>query len=257
MEFKNLTFVISDGIATLTLNRPDRLNALSGDLQRELIRASMAVAGLPARAVVIRGAGRAFCSGVDIAILGDLNAKPISRKRMYASFDLGGEMADAIEAIPQVTIAALHGVVVGGGLVLAAACDLRVAAADTVFSIPEVDLGIPLAWGGIERLVREFGPARTKELVMTCRRFTPEEAMAAGFLNEIVAPGDVSSAAHELARTIAAKPRLPIAVTKEHVAEVLAGDTSRDDARSAADTLNDPESIAARALYLADFATRQ
>ena len=80
----------------------------------------------------------------------------------------------------------MHGWCVGGGLVLAAVCDLRVAGRSARFSIPEVELGIPLAWGGIPRLVREIGPALTKELVMTCREFGPDEAKAAGFLNRVV-----------------------------------------------------------------------
>src|SRR5258707_437093 len=89
---------------------------------------------------------------------------------------LGLRMADAVETLRAVTVAQIHGYAVGGGVVLAAACDLRVAADDAVFSIPEIELGIPLAWGGIPRLVREIGPALTKELVMTCRRFTPAAA---------------------------------------------------------------------------------
>src|SRR5690606_19166115 len=97
--------------------------------------------------------------------------------------DAGRRAADALEAMRPVTVARIHGHCVGGAVVLAAACDLRVAAASTRFAIPEVDLGIPLAWGGIPRLVREIGPALTKELVMTCRPFGADEAKAAGLLN--------------------------------------------------------------------------
>ena len=89
-------------------------------------------------------------------------------------------MADAIEQMRATTIVRLHGHIVGGGVVLASACDMRVAAEDARFSIPEIELGIPLAWGGIPRLVREIGPAMTKELVMTCRPFTSQEAKALG-----------------------------------------------------------------------------
>ena len=105
---------------------------------------------------------------------------PLSREPCAAQAPIGLRMADAIEQMHAVTIARIQGYAVGGGVVLAAVCDLRVAAEDAVFFIPEVDLGLPLAWGGIPRLVREIGPALTKDLVMTCRRFSPAEATAAG-----------------------------------------------------------------------------
>ena len=108
--------------------------------------------------------------------------------------DTGRLMAEALERTSPVLIAALHGHVVGGGLVISSACDLRIATTDVSFSIPEVDLGIPLAWGGIPRLVREIGPALTKELVMTCRPFGASEAMNAGFLNRVVPPGELDTA---------------------------------------------------------------
>ena len=100
--------------------------------------------------------------------------------------DLGRIMAEAVTDMRALTVVGVHGRCVGGGVVLAAACDLRVAADDAVFSIPEVELGIPLAWAGIPRLVREIGPALTKELVLTCRPFSPAEAAAFGFVNRVV-----------------------------------------------------------------------
>jgi len=128
-----------------------------------------------------------------------------------------------------------------------AACDLRVAATDTTFSIPEVELGIPLAWGGIPRLVREIGPALTKELVMTCRRFTPEEARAAGFVNRVVPADRLEAEVRELAAQLAAKPPVPIIVTKEHVNAVSrvmgAGLTSFADGDVLLGTVFDPDSL--------------
>jgi enoyl-CoA hydratase/carnithine racemase len=162
-------------------------------------------------------------------------------------------MADAIENLPQITVAALHGYVVGGAVVLAAACDIRVADRDTVFIIPEIDVGIPLAWGGIERLVREIGPTLTKELVMTCRPFTAQEARNARFLNALTEPGHAMEVATELATHIAEKPRLPIVTTKRHIAEVLRGDTSRDDAMGLLTSLDDEESTAVRNAYTSRF----
>jgi enoyl-CoA hydratase/carnithine racemase len=116
-----------------------------------------------------------------------------------------------------VTIAQVQGYAVGGGVVLMAVCDLRVAAEDASFFIPEIDLGIPLAWGGIPKLVREIGPAMTKELVMTCRRFSPMEAKAIGFIIRVVPPAKLQTEVEELARELLAKPSVPVAITKEHV----------------------------------------
>ncbi len=98
-------------------------------------------------------------------------------------------------------------------MVLAGDCVLRVAAEGTRFSIPEIDLGIPLAWGGIPRLVREIGPALTKELVMTCRPFDAEEALGAGFLNRVVSAGELDPAVEEMAAMLASKAKLALLAT--------------------------------------------
>ena len=138
---------------------------------------------------------------------------------------------------------------------LAAACDLRVAAADTYFSIPEVDLGIPLAWGGIPRLVREIGPAMTRELVLTCRPFTAEEAKHLGFLNRIVTADQVMTEAEQLAEELATKSNLTLQVTKRHVNAVLESMSNAGrnlaDADSLIAALHDPESRERGAEYLA------
>ncbi len=153
------------------------------------------------KVVVVSGQGRSFSAGADLGAF-DGNASG-AEGSARDNADLGRLMADAVEAMNAITIARVHGHCIGGGLVLAAACDLRVAASDAYFSIPEVDLGIPLAWGGIPRLVREIGPALTKELVMTCRPFTSAEAHAAGFLNRVVASADLDQEVEEPRRAAA------------------------------------------------------
>lgn len=153
-----------------------------------------------------------------------------------------------------VTIASIRGHCVGGGLVLAAACDLRLAGNSTRFSIPEVDLGIPLAWGGIPRLVREIGPAMTKELVMTCRPFTAEEGQALGFLNRVVPDEQLDGAVKELAAELAAKSPYSLSATKRAVnaasGEMLSTAGAWSDADSLLTALADPESRRAAAEYL-------
>lgn len=134
-----------------------------------------------------------------------------------------------------------------------AACDLRVAAENARFSIPEVELGIPLAWGGIPRLVREIGPAMTKELVITCRQFTPQEAKAMGFVNRVVPPEELEQQTAKLAEEIAAMPPVPVAITKQHVNAVtraMAGSTSYADGDLLLSAYSSPESLQARQAYV-------
>ena len=135
------------------------------------------------KAIVVRGAGNTFCAGADISAFGPADHAPVSREELRRSFDLGRRAADAIAGMRAITVAAIQGHCIGGGVVLAAACDIRIAAEDARFSIPEVDLGIPLAWGGIPRLVRELGPTVTKDLVLTCRPFDAAEAALLRFVS--------------------------------------------------------------------------
>ena len=164
-------------------------------------------------------------------------------------------MAEAMERMSALSIAAIKGPCVGGGVVLAGVCDLRVAADDTVFSIPEVDLGIPLAWGGIPRLVREIGPAFTRELVLTCRPFGPDEAKALGFVNRVVPRAELESAVDELAQQLARKAPSVVRATKRQVNEALEDMAPTVGAWVDADLLGaamrDPEARRAARDYLA------
>lgn len=239
-------------VATLLLDRPDRLNALSRELLAELIVACRWLEDTPAiKVVVVRGAGRAFSAGFDLQDFQSLDAERSPRE----SADLGRRAAEALTGARPLTIAAVHGHCVGGGLVLAAACDLRLAADGTRFSIPEVDLGIPLAWGGIPRLVRELGPAITKELVLTCRTFDAAEAHALRFLNRVVPAEQLVAAADELAAELASKPWFSLRATKTHVNAVMdeiAGvGRNANDADTLLAALADDESRAASRAYLA------
>lgn len=254
LTYSNLDFWQDGDVGFVALDRPERLNALSLALLQELIDVSKEIASSGLHSVVITGNGKSFSSGVDVSVFGKDALGSSDSATRYEAAALGGRMADAIERLPQTTVAAMRGYVVGGGVVLAAACDLRVADSDTVFIIPEVDVGIPLAWGGIERLVREIGPALTKELVMTCRPFTAQEAQRARFLNAVTEPGHAMEIATELATHIAEKARLPVITTKRHVAEILSGDASRDDAMGLLSALDDDESTAVRDAYISRFA---
>jgi enoyl-CoA hydratase/carnithine racemase len=236
----------------ITLNRPDKLNPLSTVTLRELADGARWLdERSEVKVVVVSGRGRAFSSGADVSVFADAAAE-VAGVREGA--DAGRLMAEAIEAMRAVTIARIHGHCVGGGVVLAAACDLRVAADTARFSIPEVDLGIPLAWGGIPRLVREIGPAMTKELVLTCRPFAAAEARDLGFVNRVVAEEDLDEAVEELAAPLLSRSALTLAATKRGVAAASRAMVSTDNAWSDADVLltalSDPESRTAAESYL-------
>jgi len=246
-EFSTITLSREAPLARITLRRPDRLNALSPTLLQELATAARQVGSADGvKVVIISGEGRAFSAGFDVDSVGaEVNAEHV---------DLGRLMAEAVSAIPVLTIAAIHGHCVGGGLVLAAACDLRVAARSTRFVIPEVDFGIPLAWGGIPRLVREIGPALTKELVLGCRPFSAQEAQALRFVNRVVEDDALEASVQALAEEMAAKPEFLIRQTKAHVDAVLeeafpTGQSFRD-AQITMAALHDDESRAAMGAYL-------
>ncbi len=257
MKFETLRAEHDGPIGRITLARPERLNALGAQMMRELAAAARWFDERPEiRVVIVRGEGRAFSAGADLKDSPVAQASPrsgLSWAERREVGQLGLRMADAIEQLRAVTIAQVHGYAVGGGLVLMIACDLRVVAEDTVFSIPEVELGIPLAWGGIPRLVREIGPALTKELVMTCRRFTPEEARAAGLVNRVVPAADLEKEAESLARNVAEKPPVPILITKEHTNTVAramgAGLTAFADGDVLLGTVFDPDSLEAAEGY--------
>lgn len=227
-EFATLELELATPIARITLARPGRLNALSPQALAELTTAAGRLAAADGvKLVVVRGAGRAFCAGYDLEAVGE---EPSAER-----IDLGRQMAESMEEIPALTLAAIHGHCVGGGVVLAAACDIRVAAEGTRFAIPEVDLGIPLAWGGIPRLVRELGPALTKELVISCRPFTAGEAHAMRFVNRVVPEAEFDQAVEEIATSLSTKPSLLIRQTKRLV------DALVEDAYSTRQSFRDAE----------------
>ncbi|MEK7411096.1 MAG: enoyl-CoA hydratase/isomerase family protein [Actinomycetota bacterium] len=249
--FATLDITVDDRVATLEFARPQNLNALSRQCLSEVITASTWLGQQSQiRVVIVRGQGRAFCSGFD---LGDFaQADPNMSPR--ESGDLGRLATEALTNVPQITIAAIHGHCVGGGVVLAAACDLRIASDDARFSIPEVDLGIPLAWGGIPRLVREIGPAATKELVLTCRPFDADEAKQLRFVNTVVPRVDLDAHVRNLANSLAIKSSLVLRMIKAQVnavtEEMIGTMHSISDTDSLVVATHDHESRTAGAAYI-------
>ena len=211
MAYETITATIEHGIGRLTLDQPDKLNPLGTNTLQDIIDATTWFNKENVSVVIVSGNGRAFTAGFDLREF--TNTDSTGKDGAV----LGREMAEAVDRMKPVTIASLHGYCIGGGDVLASACDLRIASENTTFSIPEVDLGIPLAWGGIPRLVREIGPAMTKELVMTCRPFDAEEAKSLGFINRVVKDADLEGETMSMAEAIRKRPQSVIETTKNQV----------------------------------------
>jgi enoyl-CoA hydratase/carnithine racemase len=246
-DFETIDVTVGGPIGRLTLDRPAKLNPLSVTCLEELIAAAGWFDGHDeVKVVVVRGAGRAFTAGADLDMITDTSSRETA--------DVGRLMAEAIEAMKAVTIAAVHGYCIGGGCVLVTACDLRVAAESARFSIPEVDIGIPLAWGGIPRLVREVGPAVTRDLVLSCRPFSPAEALTMGLVNRVVPDADLESAVDELADELAAKSaytlRSVLLAVDAASEEMVSTGSAWNDADSLMSALRDPESREVGRRYL-------
>jgi enoyl-CoA hydratase/carnithine racemase len=213
-EFETLRVAAEGPLGRLTLNRPEKLNALSPTMLKELVQAARWFDSRPdIRVVLVAGAGRVFCAGFDLNFFGAADGSPPG----HEDADLGRVMTEQLANMRALTLAAIQGRCIGGGVVIAAACDLRIAADDAMFSIPEIDMGIPLAWGGIPRLVREIGPAMTRELVLDCREFSAAEAQALRLVNRCVPAEKLAHEAGAWAAKLAGKAGHLLAVTKRQV----------------------------------------
>jgi enoyl-CoA hydratase/carnithine racemase len=234
----NLT--ITGGIARLQLSRPEVFNALSPNLLNELIETCDKLSkDEAANVVVLEGSGKHFCAGADL---------PQFTQRMESdplgTADLGRRAAEAIATMPQITIAAIRGYCIGGALVLSAASDMRIAADNSRFSIPELDAGIPLSWGGMAQVVRLLGETMANDLVLTCRPFDADDALRAGFISRIIPASDFAEEVTALAESIAAKPRIVLRQTKRKLTDLRAGTfDARDDAAEMIAAMAEAKSI--------------
>ena len=203
-------------VTVLTLQRPEKLNALSSALEAELLAVLAGDAVRESRCVVFVGAGKSFSAGADINEFTD--ADPASIAAYYAAT---GDVYERIAALPMPTIAAIHGWCLGGGLEFALAVDFRIADESAVFGLPEVQLGILPSSGGTHRLVRMLGAAKAKELMLLGRRFGAEEARGLGLVTEVVPEGEAFARAMEVARELAELPPLALQTAKR-AADVMA-----------------------------------
>ena len=210
--------VSRDGeVAIVRLNRPEKLNAISTEVERALHEALFSDEVRSSGALIVAGEGRAFSAGADISEFEGRSPEDVLRY-----YHETGGVYEELAALPLPTVAAIHGYCLGGALELAVALDFRIADDSAVFGFPEVSLGILASSGGLHRVTRLLGPARAKELFLLSERFGPDDARRAGLITEVVEEGKAFDRALELAARLAALPREAVAVTKQAIDAVAA-----------------------------------
>ncbi len=223
LEFDNLEFTLEDGIAVITMNRPDALNALNSELMLEFSLAlDLAATGDDVRALVITGAGRAFIAGADINEFSGLGSDPFAGRDAALA---GQDVLAGLAAMPVPTIAAINGFAFGGGLEVALACDLRVASTAARMGLPEVGLGLIPGYGGTQRLPRLIGPSRAMDLIFTGRHVEADEALQLGLVNRVAE--DAMEGARELAQQMMKNAPISLGVAKEAIVRGLSTDLNQ------------------------------
>lgn len=211
----SVEYDVRDNIAEVTINSPDRLNALDEEHLEGLLDAFRnAAADESVRAIILTGAGdKAFVAGANIKQMSTMSSAEAMRFGR-----LGHAVGAAIEHTPQPVIAAISGFALGGGCELALACDIRIASSTAVFAQPEVGLGIPPGWGGTQRLPRLVGKGIASELIFTGRRIKSDEALRIGLVNGVYEPADIMDKAREMAATIAGNSPAAVRLSKRLIA---------------------------------------
>jgi enoyl-CoA hydratase len=207
MEYQTLLFSVEDRIATITINRTDKLNALNVQAKEELKDLMTKIKSDPGvDVVIITGSGeKAFVAGTDIKELTELNAET------GKSFSAGGqEIFNLIENLGKPVIAAVNGYALGGGCELALACHIRIASENARFGQPEVNLGVIPGYGGTQRLARLVGRGKAMEMVLTGDHIDAHEALRIGLVNKVVAPAELKPSVDALARTIRGKGQVAV-----------------------------------------------
>jgi enoyl-CoA hydratase/carnithine racemase len=232
-----LAFDRDGAVVRVWFDRPDRHNALDTTTLEELIDLfGWLATDFDARVVVLGGRGPSFCAGADLAAPPGrdrlLTDGVTGRQRRWWS-QLGRRAVAAVADSEVVTVARLHGHVLGGGLCLALACDFRVAAHDARLGLPEIDLGLPLTWGGTARLVHELGAARARELIMLGQPIVGSRAEVIGLVHTAVPAARLDAVVDDLAARLAAKSEVAMHMAKTQLRALARraelGDTTESD----------------------------
>jgi enoyl-CoA hydratase/carnithine racemase len=218
VSYEAIRYELADGVATITLNRPDVLNAMNNPMRVELLEVFTRLRSDEAvRAVVVTGAGeRAFCAGADIREFLEPPV-PTRFREERRRLDFRREM----DRCPQPIIAAIRGFALGGGLELALACDIRVAAEDAQLGLTEINLAIIPGGGGTQRLPRLVGRGKALEMILTGLRVPAAEALRLGLVERVVPGAELLPSAHALAQSISEKAPIALRYAKEAVVSGL------------------------------------
>lgn len=204
------------GVVTLCLNRPSRLNALTGPMLEDLLaRCARLAVDDEVGCVVLAGAGRAFCAGGDVHEMADRADE--SPAAAVATLRRRMEIVRLLHAMPKPTLASVHGVAAGAGLCLALACDMRIAGPEATFTLAFGRMGYASDYGGSYFLPRLVGTAKARELYFTSARIDASQALALGIVNRVVPAADLEAEVNALARSLAAGPRLAFAQMKRNL----------------------------------------
>jgi enoyl-CoA hydratase/carnithine racemase len=219
MTYECLLYDVKDRIATLTLNRPERLNALGGTLRDDLLDAvQKAGADDNVRVIVITGAGRGFCSGGDVKAMSEREKSGGAGSEIREKFlPIRDRIVLALRECPKPIIAAVNGAAAGAGMSMAMACDIRLAAHTAKFSQAFVKRGLHPDWGGSWFLPRIVGTAKACELIFTGDAIDARTALDIGFLNAVVAPEALMEETYKLAKKIADGPPIAIQLAKRAI----------------------------------------
>ncbi len=213
MYYQNVLFTVADGIATLTFNRPERLNALNAETMAEVVAVlDQAAQNQEIRVLLMTGQGRAFIAGADINEF--LKFDPLAA-RQFA--DVGQVVAAKLAQLPIPVIACVNGFALGGGCEMAMACDIIYASEEAKFGQPEINLGIMPGFGGTQRLARLVGKGLAKELCLTGRTIDAAEAKAIGLAARVFPAAGFMEECLKVARGLAAKGRLSLRAVKQTI----------------------------------------
>ena len=217
--YQYLTIEHDGPIAWFELNRPEVANALSHDVLAEVERACLAFRDdTQTRVIIVTGAGKHFSSGADLSARDTRERTLLEHQRRTR---IGERATNALYNVDQITIAAWHGAAMGGGAVLATACDLRVGSTDCFMQYPEIDIGMNLMWQSLPLLTHLVGPARAKRLVAGGERVQAQQLLDWGVLDELVEPGALRDAAQAMAQRYAAKPPIAAQMIKRSVNHIV------------------------------------
>lgn len=222
-----LVSTTAEGVTTILMNRPDKLNSWNEEMEAELREAAATIEKelKKHRVVIIRGAGRAFCAGIDMAIIGTEQKLPPRELRNRMA--IRHRFFDWLEQIETPVVAAIHGYCLGGGLELALACDFRLVSDDAKLAMPELTFGQVPGSGAASRLTALAGPSVAKDIIVTCRRLDAAEAAAIGLANRVYPAAEFDARVQEFCNELAKRPPLAVAMVKQMVAAVQPADLGK------------------------------